>query len=235
MTKLDRGEMSNFRNRLETMVETLRAHPEVEVYELVIRPPASDAALREAERVLGMPLPDDLRSFYAAHDGVFLEWGLRDDLDYNRTEPFDHPDYDQPPGCINLLPIAKAISAEWEQNCFVNQIRSEQQIQLFGAVPDPAPPFSATCIDNFSKYNHGDLIIGPEPVMIVSTDHGADMEASDFCSFATYLDMTLALWATSRYRYGIGVGWERPPARLDAWTKQPTLDEIVAQVLDDSE
>jgi len=43
----------------------------------------------------------------------------------------------------------------------------------------------AVVIDNFSKYNHGDMILGPEPVMIVSTDQGADMDSSDFMSLKT--------------------------------------------------
>lgn len=218
------------------MVETLRAHPQVEVYEVVIRPPASEEALKEAEEILGMPLPEDLRSFYAAHDGVFLEWGLREKSDeYERTEAFGFPDYGQPPGCINLLPIAEAISDEWQEIHHVNRVRPEHQVRLFGAEVDGELPFTAACIDNFSKYNHGDLIIGPELLMIVSDDHGADMEASDFCSFGTYLDMTLALWGANRYRHGIGIGWERQAARVDAWTKQPTLDEIIAKVADDDD
>lgn len=34
------------------------------------RPPASTAALAELERELGLVLPDDLRAFYALHDGA---------------------------------------------------------------------------------------------------------------------------------------------------------------------
>jgi hypothetical protein len=221
---------SNFQKRFEKMVETLRAHPLVEVYEVMIRPPATNAALRDAEKLMGMPLPEDLLQFYRDHDGVFLEWGLREDPSSCRTEPFGFPDYGSPPGCINLLPVEQAISSWWEDSCHVNEIEPEQQIDLFGAVVDPPPPFGAVCIDNFSRYNHGDLILGPKPVMIVSTDHGADMNASDYCSFSTYLDMTLAIWATNRYYNGIGIGWTRHPDGVQAWTEQPTLDEMVAKL-----
>ena len=62
------------------------------------------------------------------------------------------------------------------------------------------------CVDNFARYNHGDLVFGPEPVMVVSTDYGADMDSSDFASFAVYLDMTLALFGVDRYEYGLGIG-----------------------------
>jgi hypothetical protein len=223
--------MSSFRKRFEAMVEALRAHPLVEVYEVFIRPSATNSGLRDAVKTLRMPLPEDLRDFYMAHDGVFLEWGLRDHPKPNRTAPFEFPDYGQPPGCINLLPVDRAISPEWERMGHVNEIQPDHQIMLFGAVPDPPPPFGAVCIDNFSKFNHGDLILGPEPVMVVSSDHGADMDSSDYCSFTTYLDMTLANWGTSRYYNGVGIGWTRHSQWLDTWIKRPTLDETIAWLL----
>jgi hypothetical protein len=223
--------MPSFRNRFESMVEILRAHPLVEVYEVVIRPSATNASLRDAEKTLHMPLPEDLRDFYRAHDGVFLEWGLREDPPPCRTEPFGFPDYGSPPGCINLLPIDHAISGDWESSYHVNEIQPDHQTKLFGAVVDPPPPFGSVCIDNFSKYNHADLILGPKPVMVVSTDHGADMDSSDYCSFATYLDMSLAIWGTNRYYNGIGIGWSRQSQRLDAWLERPTLDEMITELL----
>jgi hypothetical protein len=106
--------MTSFRHRFEQMVAALREHPLVEVYEVWIGPSATNAALRDAEKIMGMPLPEDLRDFYRAHDGVFLEWGLRGQPEPNHTEPFGFPDYGSPPGCINLLPVAHAISPEWE-------------------------------------------------------------------------------------------------------------------------
>ena len=85
--------MSDFRKRFESMVAALRAQPRVEVYEVVIRPSATNTSLRDAEKIFGMPLPEDLRSFYMEHDGVFLEWGLREPVDpYQHTEPFGAPD-----------------------------------------------------------------------------------------------------------------------------------------------
>ncbi len=225
--------MKNFRSRFEAMVSALRAHPQVEVYEVVINPPASEAALREAEEEIGMALPADMRSFYAAHDGVFLEWGLRGRKYDYQTQPFDYPDYGQPPGCINLLSVAQAMSRSWQAEYHVNEIQPEHQILLFGAVVDPPPPVGSVCIDNFSKYNHADLVLGPEPVVVVSTDHGADMDSSDFVSFSTYLDLTLAIYGANRYEHGLGIGWSRKPKRVDAWIQRPTLDELIARMIED--
>ena len=100
----------SFRARFEAMVSALIDDPRVEVYEVEIRPPANDVALREAEAEIGMPLPKDLLEFYRRHDGVFLEWGLRGHEYEYRTDPFQYPDYGQPPGCINLVPVSQAMS-----------------------------------------------------------------------------------------------------------------------------
>ncbi|MEZ4451559.1 MAG: SMI1/KNR4 family protein [Nannocystaceae bacterium] len=221
---------STFRARLDSMVRALRAHPRVEIYEYVVRPGAKWPALKAAEAAIGQTLPEDLRAFYAAHDGIFLEWGIRGVEYAAKTGPFEYPDYGQPPGCINLLPVEVAMSSSWEQESHVNEIQPDHRARIFGE-GSPTPPFGSVCVDNFAKYNHGDLILGPEPVMVASSDHGADMEASDWCSFSVYLDLTLAIFATNRYYNGIGIGWTREPERLAEWTRRPTLDAVVAEIL----
>ena len=65
--------------------------------------------------------------------------------------------------------------------------------------------------------------------MIVSTDHGADMDSSDFMSFETYLDCTLSVFGTNRY-HAFGIGWSRSPQRIAAWERLPVLDEVLAEV-----
>jgi len=223
-----------FRARFDAMVAKLREHPRIEVFEVVVGPPASAADIRLAEEAVGATMPAEIRAFYEAHDGVFLEWGLRDET-YERTRPFGHPDDDHPPGCINILPIRQAMSPSWERDSHVNEIQPAHQELLFGAPLDPPPKVAAVCVDNYARYHHGDLVLGPDPVMVVSTDYGADMDSSDFASFAVYLDMTLALFGIDRYEYGLGIGWTRSPARVDAWTRTFELDKLLARLDGDVE
>lgn len=224
-----------FRARFDALVETLRAHPRIQVFEALIRPPATEAALQAAEQAVGSPLPADMLAFYRAHDGVFLEWGLRDET-YIHTAPFEFPDDAHPPGCINLLPVDIAMSPSWEAHYHVNHIQPDHQELLFGRPLDPQPPVRAVIVDNFARYNHGDLVFGPasvDPVMVVSTDYGADMDSSDFTDFPTYLDLTLKIFGANRYYQGLGIGWSRHPKRLDAWTQQLTLDELLIKLAND--
>lgn len=223
--------ITKFRPRLDAMVATLRAHPQVEVLELLVAPPATEAAIRDAEAAVGK-LPADILDFYRRHDGVFLEWGLKG-RSYTRTAPFEFPDDNHPPGCINLLPISAAMSPSWEADHHVNKVQPDHQELLFGRPLDPQPRVRAVCVDNFARYNHADLVFGPEPVVVVSTDYGADMDSSDYTDFATYLDVTLAAFAANRYYHGIGIGWSRKPARVTDWQPKKSLDELLAQLAED--
>jgi SMI1/KNR4 family protein SUKH-1 len=233
-----------FRVRLKGMLDALRADTRVELLDVVVRPPADPEEIAEAEAVVGMSLPRDLRDFYAAHDGVFVLWGLRD-RDYPECAgPFESPDYGQPPGCINLLPVREAMSPEWDLMSKVNEFDvadPEYQARWFGQPLVRQPLVSAVCVDNYAKFHHGDLILGPEPVMIAPSDHGADTDSSDFCSFSTYLDLTLAVFGACRHDYGLGILWtpdghpidpaSRKGKRIDAWTRPANLDAIITDLL----
>jgi len=223
----------SFLARFEKLVATLKSHPKIEVYDVFVRPPATAADLRAAEEAVG-PLPPEIRGFYEAHDGVFLEWGLRGE-EYEHTQRFQGPDDRHPPGCINLMPIRLAMSPSWEANSHVNEIQSEHQELLFGGPLDPPPKVRAVCVDNFARYTHGDLVFGPEPVMVVSTDYGADMDSSDFVSFPLYLDITLAIFGADRYEHGLGIGWTRKSARVTTWHKELELDALLAKLGDSDE
>ncbi|MCK6524773.1 SMI1/KNR4 family protein [Myxococcota bacterium] len=230
--------MSSYRPRFERLLRDLEAHPEVEVYNFAVEPPATEAKLREAERFLGVPLPPAMRAFYSELNGFFVEWAPRGDEHGELTSPFGYPEYGQPPGCINLLPIEEALSTAWQDEFHVNEIQPDHWQALFGRpqTDEEAEHLAdrgACCIDNFSKYNHADLILGPEPLVVVSTDHGADMDSSDFMDFETYLELTLATWGLNRYK-SAGIGWSRKSQRLQAFTERPDLQTIVQRMRADA-
>jgi hypothetical protein len=226
--------MSAFRDRFRLVVNTLRNHPRVALLAHELRPPAPRAAIERAEAAIGRKLPRSIRDFYRAHDGAFLLWGLAGKTYQDVPSAFGFPDYGAPPGCINLLPIEEAMSASWESDSHVNEADDDQWEHLFGVKPAEEIRPRAVIADNFSRYHHGDLILGPEPVMIVSTDHGVDMDASDFMSFDTYLDCTLSVFGTNRYQ-AFGIGWSRHSQRIEKWDKRPGLDELLAAIEKDEE
>lgn len=220
----------SFKNRFDLAVARLRAHPDVEVFEAQLNPPIRPIDLRAVEQTLGRRLPPGLRDFYRSHNGAFLEWGFKGEEYRYKTAPFDFPDYGQPPGCINLLPAEEVFSPSWEQHSLLNEVNDSLWELLYGATPDPLPPFGAVALDNFNKYHVGALILGPELMVLAATDHGADLEASDFIDVDTYLDLTLDLYGANRYTFALGVGWTRPGERYTRPSPPPALQDIIARV-----
>lgn len=221
--------MRTFRERLDALLGELRAHPEVEIFAVEIRPPADPEILTIAELVLEQPLPASMRAFYAAHNGVFLEWGVRG-IDYpEKTAPFHFPGTVQSLGCINIVPVEAAISERWESEFLVGPISAERQRHLFGTELDP--PIRAVCIDLFSSWSQGALVIGPEPLMIATSEHGAETDASHFVSFDVYLDITLALFGLPRQRV-LGAASLQRSERVTRCEAHLTLDEAIADLRD---
>ena len=218
--------------RLNAMVDELRQHEGIVVHHFVVNEPASEQDLLDAEDSLGFPLPPDLRAFYAAHNGIALAWGFADG-EGEVPEPFDFPDYGTPPGMVNLLPVGDAWAKSWQADSHVNEVDDGLLEKLFGAVPDPLPPVGAVVVDNYSKWSHGDLVLGgPDGgLMIVSSDHGAEMDSSDGLPFNAYLEMILATWGTCRYKGGLGN--RNAPKRLATWSLRRPLSAIVAAARED--
>jgi hypothetical protein len=219
-----------FRESFEEMVDALRAHPKIDVFDAIVRPPASGAAIIAAEKLIGRALPDDLMEFYVAHDGAFLSWGLKGrEYDGNAIEPFGWPDYGTPPGVINLLPIGDAFSAGWVQDCTINWTDDDHRV-IYGVDPEEDDSrVHAVVVDNFSKFYHTDLVFGPVDrpgYVLIADDHGAELMESNLSSFTTYLDVVLAQWGTERMP-SYKVSRYKQPKEFHAPTLRPTLDEVV--------
>ncbi|AKT40658.1 SMI1/KNR4 family protein [Chondromyces crocatus] len=223
-----------FLEAFNTMVEALRAHPKVEVYEVKVAAPASDAAIARAEAQLKRSLPDDVRAFYLAHDGVFLTWGLAGRAVQDPLSAFEFPDYGAPPGVINLLPIDRVFRRFWVEQSFINWYE-RPHTAIFGVAAQDADDeqrVRAGLVDSFGNYHHADMVFGPpdQPArMLVAGDHGADLMSSNVSSFATYLEVTLAIWGTDRMRAYKSRRYGRPSV-LEGPPMRPSLDEIIARL-----
>ncbi|WP_224366799.1 SMI1/KNR4 family protein [Hyalangium versicolor] len=225
-----------FQKLFEDMVAALRAHPQVDVYDVVIRPPASPDDIAAAEEALKRPLPADMRSFYLAHDGVFLSWGLKDRTYNTRLDPFTWPDYGTPPGVINLLPLHQVVSPDWVANSVINWTASSHRT-IYGAdmVKGGDKGVPAVVVDYYSNFRHADMVFGPEdrPAwMLIADDHGAELLESNLSSFSTYLDVVLAQWGTQRMNQ-YKVSEYRAPRELKEPRTRPTLEAVVADALAD--
>lgn len=227
----------SFRASFEQMVEALRAHPKVEIYDVEIRPPASAEDIAAAEAALRRPMPDDLRAFYLAHDGVFLSWGIKGRPCREPLAPFGWPDYGAPSGVINLLPVRQVFSSSWLKDGTVNWTNDDHLV-IYG-VGDSYDEddeigeerIRAVVVDHYAMFHHADIVFGPvdRPAWtLIADDHGAEMMESNLSNFSSYLDIAIALWGTERMS-AYKVARYKEPHEITKSKIRPTLEEVVAE------
>lgn len=184
-----------------------------------------------AEVLLGRSLPDELRAFYQANDGVFLAWGLRGSHYSDLPSAFGLPGLNTPPGLINLLPLAHVFTPSWVDTGCINWPDVDYRA-LFGVEECSGDweRLRAVVIDNYEQFHHADLVFGPIeqlPWVVMASDHGADMCSANWLRFATYLDVILAQWGTARYG-AVGPFGGNKPGVLSAPPDRPTLAQLIA-------
>lgn len=222
----------NFKAEFERIIAELEAHPDVEVYGWELGEPASAEHVRASIEAVGITPTQAMLDFYTAHDGAYLEWGLAGE-EYNITGGLGgFADYGNPPGSVNILPAQRAFSPSWQENYTINESVGDETWNLAYGEDDPEELPTAVVIDLFSNYHHTDLLLGPEPLLVVASDHGADLGCSDFLTFAQYLELVIARYGASPYE-AVGIGWSRSARRVES-IAHPSLDDILARIKEDA-
>ena len=217
-----------FRSEFERITAALDAHPDIELFGSKLGEPGDKAAIEALMNSVGCTPDPAIVDFYTAHDGAYLEWGLKG-REYERVGEGGWPDYGTPPGVINMLTARDVFSADWQSEYTINQTIGDETWNLAYGKPEPTERSpNAVVVDYFSIYYHTDLLLGPEPLLVVASDHGADLSCSDLMTFSQYLDLVIAQFGWNPYK-AVGIGWSRPAQRLSA-IPTLTLDEIVAKI-----
>ena len=216
-----------FRERLEKITKELESHPDIEVYGLHFGTALDEQVVRDAMVRLGVGPYDEVIQFYMEHNGAFLEWGLRG-REYEEVGFGGMPDYGSPPGCINILPIGDVFSESWQLDAIVQTPREEHWQAAFGQSIDFQQKCKIVVFDNYSRFEHTDMLLGPEPILLVATDHGADLGASNLMTLSQYLEVVLALYGTNPYQE-VGINWSKKARRLESVSKY-NLEDLIAKI-----
>jgi hypothetical protein len=221
----------SFREEFERVVRELEAHPRVEVYGAELAPPAPVEIVTEAISSVGIEPTQAMLDFYTAHNGAFLEWGIEGG-EYNLIGgPGGWADYGTPPGVINILSVQDAFSRSWQLEYIINPTVGEETWNLAYGTDEPDTTPTAVVIDQFAIYYHTDLLLGPEPLLVVASDHGADLSCSDLMTFEQYLELVIARYGANPYD-AVGIGWSRSARRLEE-IERPSLDDLVSKAIED--
>lgn len=113
-------------NLFNSLLYALERCSEIEVLTASFNPPAQDADLESAERILGATLHPEIREFFKAHNGLCIRWihrsnpvfdpqlHVRDDSKIPFPYDLHHrPDPQDPDGCILILPLQDIFFREW--------------------------------------------------------------------------------------------------------------------------
>jgi hypothetical protein len=107
--------VENFLERMNALVEELKAHPKVTLLNYHVPAPATEQDFADVEAHIGMPLPKDIKTFYRQCNGLQLRWVHKDNWNVDQklwTEFMEGPfDYEEIKiekgieGIVNILPV----------------------------------------------------------------------------------------------------------------------------------
>jgi len=93
--------MKNYLEKFKKMVDELKNHPQIEVKEFVVNPPATNQQIEAANERFN--LTQDMLDFYKQANGLKLNWTIK-----GETDGFDD-------GYIDLLPV-EDVFVDWSES-----------------------------------------------------------------------------------------------------------------------
>jgi len=93
--------MKSYLDRFKKMVDELKKHPQIEVREFIVNPPAKDEEIEQAQEKFN--LTEDMLDFYKQANGIKLSWTLKGETD----------GYDD--AYIELLPVQEVFQ-DWSES-----------------------------------------------------------------------------------------------------------------------
>jgi hypothetical protein len=203
---------ADFPARLRSALSSAREGMVIE--NLHIAPPASPELIRDAEAVMGFPMPEAMRAFYSQVNGFsFYLWSSTDDqLVTDRSLPLVVPDetnlqwldVTDPFGNLQkhagshrnggyyYIGVACVLGLD---EMFLDP-RKSSSVERYG------PYTSGFLLDAFSSYEDAMLEVlddRRDVVVRLTTDHGASTEDFMPIPFETYLEMLIVDFGTNRW------------------------------------
>ena len=210
--KSDLGEAfgSDYVDRFRAMVQEITHTDEITILQYVVAPPVKPAVIAKVEKTLGHPLPDDMRSFYEAANGIQFRWvharhsglGEKPPKKKSRLEISDFSDDPVDHGTINLLSLEETFLTDWVKDLSWELFFENDEIGTFEGKDLPSETFyrSLHIFDYYDDFTQAALF-APHMSVVFGSDHGADWDdarAKKHPSFTDYLEHVLAFRGTNR-------------------------------------
>jgi hypothetical protein len=195
--------MNNYIERFKGIAAEIKRHPNLELVEFKLNPPASGVVFQAVEKRLGAPLVQGIQNFYAQANGFKLRWriksGLSDDeLDRLRNQYDDYwfewsDDDDIPFAQIHFIPLEECIVqrqwAAFEGRAENQTFDFQEKTYSLNEFGQHLKPF-----DLFSTYATMAFVLEEKagnPKVMLLTDYYAEWDNSKLTDFESYLEMLL--------------------------------------------
>lgn len=215
-------DMDTYIDRFHSMVKELDHHPDILVTHYHRGSPASDQDIQAAERICGKELPESMKKFYKAANGLSLSWikkdRARDGIDEQVVVPHISdtenqevlPDYHDPldinhfkrdyepfDGVVNIPDLVSLFEWDWSDDLYrMDSMADDTEITLHNSSFENELKLyqSIRPVDAFSKECGVALYLTDQPdiPLMLGQNHYADFKYTALTDFESYLELVLA-------------------------------------------
>jgi hypothetical protein len=191
--------VENFLEKMNALVEELKAHPKVTLLNYYVPAPATDQDFADVEAHIGMALPADIKAFYRQCNGIQLRWVHKDNKNVDQKlwssfmdGPFDYEEIVAEKyidGVINILPIKQVFLTDWIARFGALEEYLKPASFLVCGVEVPADEFlkQAYIFDLYNDDFHFYLLLSPKlpgSVVCVGADFHKSIKTKGFTYFS---------------------------------------------------
>jgi hypothetical protein len=191
-----------YKEAFEAAIEVIKAHPLIDINELVINQPATPELIDTFEMIVNIRLPEKIKAFYLFANGVKCKWSIKQNLSPDildrikiEGEQQDY-DYSGPLGSVNILPIQDMIMDKYWKTPYQQAPEADDEIEFnkqgykLGVFAKKLKVFDAYHLD---KDEECIALFISDPVsmenfsLLLLDNYMADWRHSNIIDFETYI------------------------------------------------
>lgn len=227
--------VAEYERRWRGLVRDLRAHPDVHVLAAEAATP-TDPQIARLEGLLGRPVPDDVRTFFEWTTHLTLSWVVRDPSGMREPSELGYG------GSVRVPSITEMRKGPAHWSCAMDLLDGPYEghgLRLSNGREGGMLPFDFFESDEMTV-NVAVFLPTTDLNVVVSEDHGADLDNTGILSFAEYMDVVLRTYGSPVARAAMNSFVNRHLRARDVYPdlfgghgagEEPrtfTLDEIIA-------
>lgn len=200
--------VENFLERMNVLLEELKAHPKITLLNYYVPAPATEQDFAEVESHIGFPLPEDIKAFYRQCNGLQLRWVHKDNWNVDQKiwkefmeGPFDYEETTIERGIEGVVHILGVREVFFRQLPFQKKALRERELNMTYLINGESLTFRELepFIWNFdlfsASFDFGLMFLGTTlkvtPLLLISMGHRFPSLGGSILKISDYLDLIL--------------------------------------------